>query len=108
MPNISDIPSASTLQQRLDTLNQAIDALTRGSVVQNLTVSPPPAQEPMAISMAIRVDLDPPISDPAVIADMTAALQAQADGITAQLVEMGYTEDPPEQPEGPAPGPQAR
>lgn len=89
-PLVSDIPAANTLNQRLDTLNKAIASLGAGSTVINLTVSAPPQTDPMQMVMAISVSLDPPISDPATIADLTAALQAQADAITAQLVDMGY------------------
>jgi hypothetical protein len=99
-PDISDIPQATQLQQQLDTLNQAIAALQAGGNVNYLTVcaAPPPPpdpgmppQPPSMIASEIRVSLNPPLTDAGTLADLAAALQAQADVITQQLTDMGYT-----------------
>jgi hypothetical protein len=41
--------------------------------------------------VSVRVNLDPPITDPRTLSDLAAALQQQSDAITQQLTDMGYT-----------------
>jgi len=98
-PSVDDIPYASQLQTQLTLLNQAIDCLNNSGVINFLTASPPPpppsvggsgSSFPVQAPQPIRVSLDPPISDPATVANVAAALQKQADAITAQLATMGY------------------
>jgi len=88
MPSTDDIPQASRLHSELNNLNAAIALLQAdGTVVSNLTIrgSPPVGGE---MSM---VTPNPPISDPATLQNLAAALQKQADALAQQLADMGYT-----------------
>lgn len=99
MPNIADIPGAAQLQTQLDTLLRAIDLLGQeGATVPNLTVAPGPQTDPGIFVMPIGVSLSPPISKPETLAAIVSALQAQADDVTQQLVDMGFTDAAPEAP----------
>jgi hypothetical protein len=96
---ISQIPQASTLQQQLDILNSAIGSLNAGLPVTNLTVkqdmnNPPPAGSAVPMGF-VRVELNPPISDATTLSNLSVQLQNQADGITQQLVDLGYSPPPP-------------
>jgi hypothetical protein len=105
-PDISDIPTAAQLQLELATVQQAIDALNAGGTVNYLTVNPaepppPPGTPPGYASpsaMQIRVTLNPEISDPTTITAVVTGLQTQADTLTQQLTDMGYTNNPPPPP----------
>jgi hypothetical protein len=94
---ISAIPQASTLQQQLDILNQAIASLNDGMPVINITVKQDMSnQTPGAMMMGYtRVELNPPISDATTLANLSTQLQLQADSVTQQLVNMGYASPPP-------------
>jgi hypothetical protein len=96
MPSISDIPSASALQAQLANLNNAIAALALdGTVIPNIVVMPgvDPNAPPGTFVIAIGLTLDPPIQDPATLAQIQTALQDQAAAVTNQLVNMGFTDD---------------
>jgi hypothetical protein len=83
------------LQQQLDTLNRAIQSLYAGMPVISLTVQQDTNGSPAPGMMGpIFVTLAPPISDQAVLADVATALEAQADAVTAQLVDLGYAPPP--------------
>lgn len=95
MPTIADIPSAAQLQAQLDTLNRGIQLLgAEGTTVSSLTIVAAAPTDPMTASfvMPVGVTMSPPISKPETLADLTAELQGQADAITAQLTDLGYTE----------------
>src|SRR3954465_5864674 len=113
MPTVSEIPNASILQTQLTALNTAMAALGAGAPVTNLTIQPsptvpegaPPGVVPMP-AMPISIFLDPPITNTDTLASLVAALQAQANAVTQELVDMGYTPDPVEPPaEGSEPFP---
>lgn len=102
MPTIADIPGAAQLQAQLDTLNRAIAMLAaEGTTIASVTIVPAPQSDPMAgagFAMPVGVTMSPPISAPETLAALVSALQAQADGITQELLDMGYTQEPAEPP----------
>jgi hypothetical protein len=95
MTDISDIPNASQLQLQLDTLHRSIDMLAvEGTTLPNLTVMPAPSNDPMQpFTMAISLNLDPPVKNPETLAKLRAALQLRATDISNQLQAMGYQDD---------------
>lgn len=110
MPTIADIPGAAQLQAQLDTLNRAIAMLAaEGTTISSVTIVPAPPSDPMTgfATMPVGVTMSPPISAPETLAALVSALQAQADGITQELLDMGYTQEtaepratePPDKPE---------
>lgn len=95
MPTIADIPGAAQLQAQLDTLDRAIGLLAEeGTTVSSMTIVPAASTDPMAANfiMPVAVAMSPPISKPETLADLSAELQAQADAITSQLTDLGYTD----------------
>src|SRR4051812_2929869 len=94
-PEVDQIPQASQLQQQLDTLNRAIQQLYAGMPVISLTVQQDMnAITPGTMAGPVFVTLSPPIGDPATLNELAAALEAQADAVTAQLVDLGYAPPP--------------
>jgi hypothetical protein len=101
MPDIIDIPDANSLHAQLDLLNQAIQCLqgTPPGAVNYLTVQPPaapPDNAPPDVTFTvqppdIRVTLNPPITDVNTITTLIGALQTQANDVTQQLLNMGFT-----------------
>jgi HAMP domain-containing protein len=96
MSDIAQIPQASQLQQQLDTLNRAIQQLYAGMPIISLTV-----QQDMNVPISpgtmagpVFVTLSPPIGNPATLNELATALEAQADAVTQQLVDMGYAQPP--------------
>lgn len=97
MPNITQIQDAATLQTQLDLLLKSIDALAvDGASVTSVTIMPGPPADPSTpgpFYMAVGLTLDPPITDAATLAELSAALFTQAEGIQQQLVDLGYVDD---------------
>lgn len=95
-PDIAQIPQASQLQQQLNTINRAIEQLYAGMPVISLTVQQDMNApiSPGVMAGPVFVTLSPPISNTQVLQDLATALEAQADAITAQLVELGYATPP--------------
>lgn len=89
-PSIEEIPTASQLQQRLDLLNNAVEALGLGAPVTNLTVGVPPNADPTLLVMPMPITLDPPITNPDTLTNLMEQLRVQAEHIEAQLLAMGY------------------
>jgi hypothetical protein len=97
MPTITQIPQAADLQQQLDMLIKAIDALgVPGCTVPNMTIMPGAPADPTvpgAYQMAIGLALTPPIDDPDTLAELQTALQAQSETVQQELVDLGYVDD---------------
>jgi hypothetical protein len=91
MPTIADIETAAPLEQQLNTLNEAIAGLNAGGNITRLTVQPPATGTPAVLPPATVVVLNPPITDPTTITDLTNALQGQATATQQQLTDMGFT-----------------
>jgi dihydroorotate dehydrogenase len=95
-PEVDQIPQASQLQQQLDTLNRAIQQLYAGMPVISMTVQQDMNAPitPGTMAGPVFVTMSPPISDPQVLQVLATALEAQADAVTAQLVDLGYAPPP--------------
>jgi hypothetical protein len=94
-PEVDQIPQASQLQLQLDTLNRAIQQLYAGMPVISVTVQQDMnAITPGTMAGPVFVTLSPPVSDPPVLQALATALEAQADAVTAQLVDLGYAPPP--------------
>lgn len=113
MPSIDDISDATILNQQMAMLDQALALLAQdGTTIASLflmpagALMPPPPMRSAAGAPGMNADpplppptppiplaltLNPPISDPATLADLSAALTAQRDAIEQQLLDMGYT-----------------
>jgi dihydroorotate dehydrogenase len=95
-PEVDKIPQASQLQLQLDTLNRAIQQLYAGMPVISITVQQDmnAPTTPGTMPGPVFVSMSPPISDPEVLQALATALEAQADAVTAQLVDLGYAPPP--------------
>lgn len=86
MPAVNEIPSASTLQQQLSLIEQALNSLNAGdSSITAMTVTEnPPGPETRCI-------IDPGLNDATTIANVTTLLQTQQTYLINQLETLGYT-----------------
>ena len=105
MTDISDIPTASQLQQQLQALYNAIDSLSiAGTNIPNMTVMPAASSDPMAsFIMPYGLTLNPPITNPQTLTTVQNALVSRATDLENQLVAMGYSNDTNRPPVTPPP-----
>jgi hypothetical protein len=97
MPVVSEIPQASALQQQLEQILKAIDALDiGGATVPTITIMPGPPIDPTvpgAYQMSIGLTLTPPITDDETLDTLRQALLNQSEVVQQKLVDMGYVDN---------------
>jgi hypothetical protein len=97
MPVVSEIPQASALQQQLEQILKAIDAIDFGGAnVPTLTILPGPPLDPSvpgAYQMSIGLTLTPPITDAETLAALRQTLVEQSELVQQKLVDMGYVDN---------------
>ena len=96
MPDVSTIPAANALYNQLLVVNSAIAMLgASGTTVTYMTITPAAAAEGTAPVMPVSLNIEPPVDDPATLADISPALQHNAEVIKQALTALGYTADAP-------------
>lgn len=86
MPDVTEIPPASVLQQQLALIEQALASLNAGGAsitAMTITAAPP--------GLDTRCIIDPGLSDPTTITNVTTLLQTQQTYLIQQLQNMGFS-----------------